>query len=209
MRFHIVLIALSMLIWAVAAANAGHLSAKEAVPVATDDALDTTSTTSSSADAPAALDATVPDTASSPAQETIAPEIVNGGPVLPAPLGPKTPAEDTADSVLSCMSSCPAGNAACQNDCIGKGYNINLGAPVPAASGSAPAPIATASTTASTSAVATGTDITTIRGTVTPVATAPGHISNAAGPVGVPSLINLQMASTVVAVGLATLLVGL
>jgi hypothetical protein len=53
--------------------------------------------------------------------------------------GPRTPAEEKADSVLSCMEGC-GGVVSCQNSCISTGYNIPSG-PVPSATASIPPPL--------------------------------------------------------------------
>ncbi|KAF9359293.1 hypothetical protein BGX26_012673 [Mortierella sp. AD094] len=167
MRFYIVLITLSLFVWIASAGvpGAGHLKSK----VVTDDPT-----------APAA-----PDTETAP--EVIPPEIANGGTPLPPPAGPRTPAEETADSVLNCMDSC-AGVVACQNDCVSKGYNVNLNAPVPAATGSVPPPIGT---TATANATATAT--------TAPAASTTAHVASGAAT---PSL---QMVGVAVAVGIASL----
>ncbi|KAG0028365.1 hypothetical protein BGZ82_008458 [Podila clonocystis] len=45
------------------------------------------------------------------------------GPVPLVPTGPVTPAEEKADSVLSCINGC-SGVLTCQNQCIYTGYNV-------------------------------------------------------------------------------------
>jgi hypothetical protein len=49
--------------------------------------------------------------------------------------GPPTPEDEKADAALSCMDGC-SGNVACQNACIGKIYNVNLGTPATSSTGS-------------------------------------------------------------------------
>ncbi|KAF9109237.1 hypothetical protein BGX27_007843 [Mortierella sp. AM989] len=175
MRFYIVLIALSLYVWVASAGISGveHQNSK----VVTDEA-------------PIGV---APDTATAPQENS--PDIAAGGAILPAPAGPRTAAEETADSVLSCMDSC-AGAAACQNDCVAKGYNVNLGAPVPVASASVPAPISTTAATAATAG------ITSTSGAI-PTKTTTAHAASGASSQG------LQMIGAAVAVGIAGLFAAL
>ncbi|KAG0329550.1 hypothetical protein BGZ99_001552 [Dissophora globulifera] len=151
MRFHIVFIALSMMIWAVAALPAG----------VADDSVDLAGATE-----PAPMEAAVEPSAALPAVEPATPEIAPVEIVpevvatVAAPAGPKTAAEETADSALACMDGC-AGNAACQNNCVATVYKVDLSS----------VPPAVPATVSATAAAATPTAVVTVPATVSPTAT--------------------------------------
>ncbi|KAK3831325.1 MAG: hypothetical protein JOS17DRAFT_802881 [Linnemannia elongata] len=164
MRFYIVILAFSMCAWAALAAVSGvgnsrinHIGGHEAKVETINETGAPASTADDSAAAPApAADATTEPSAATAAADPPLPDaIANGGQVLPPPPGPRTAAEEKADSVLSCMEGC-AGVVACQNSCITTSYNIPAG-PVPSVTASIPPPLATVTPSAASPAPAATT----------------------------------------------------
>ncbi|KAG0072853.1 hypothetical protein BGZ89_002440 [Linnemannia elongata] len=155
MRFYLVILAFSMCAWVALAAVSGvgnsrinHIGGHEAKVETVDDtgAAAPATDDSAAAPSPAAADAaTDPSAAAAAADPPLSDAIANGGQVLGPPPGPRTAAEEKADSVLSCMEGC-AGVVACQNSCITTGYNIPAG-PVPSVTASIPPPLATVTPT--------------------------------------------------------------
>ncbi|KAF8983914.1 hypothetical protein BGZ46_009265 [Entomortierella lignicola] len=135
MHFYIILIAFSLFVWV----SAGVSDVEHKSKVVTNGADN-------------ANDATVSTT---PEMGPAFLAIANGGTV---PAGSISLAEEKADAALSCIEGC-AGAVPCQNDCVAKTYNVNLGAPIPSFSASVSTPIRT---TGTTSVVATAT--TTVHG---------------------------------------------
>lgn len=79
--------------------------------------------------------------------------------------GPRTAAEEKADSVLTCMEGCGT-QVACQNSCISTGYNIPSG-PIPSATASIPPPLGatvTSTVAASTAPAGATTAVNTPKG---------------------------------------------
>ncbi|KAF8943736.1 hypothetical protein BGZ47_005120 [Haplosporangium gracile] len=161
MRFYVVLLALSMCAWVALAAVSGvgnsrinHIGGQEAKVETVDDAGAAPAATDDIAAAPApeAADATTePSVAIAAADPPLSDAVINGGQALSPPPGPKTAAEEKADSILSCMEGC-AGAVACQNSCITTGYNVPTG-PIPSVTAFIPPPIAaTGTATAAASA---------------------------------------------------------
>ncbi|KAF9150132.1 hypothetical protein BG015_008067 [Linnemannia schmuckeri] len=168
MRFYIVLLTFSMCAWAALAAVSGvgnsrinHIGGHEpkvesiddagAAPAATDDFAGAPASAATDdfagAPTPAAADAaTDPSVATAAADPPLSDAVINGGQALGPPPGPKTAAEEKADSVLSCMEGC-AGAIVCQNSCITTGYNVPVG-PIPSVTASIPPPIAATVTAA-------------------------------------------------------------
>ncbi|KAG0078304.1 hypothetical protein BGZ90_005500 [Linnemannia elongata] len=149
MRFYLVILAFSMCAWVAMAAVSGvgnsrinHIGGHEAKVETVDDTGAAPATDDSAAAADAATD---PSAAVAAAEAPLPEAIVNGGQVLGPPPGPRTAAEEKADSVLSCMEGC-AGVVACQNSCITTSYNIPAG-PVPSVTASIPPPLATVTPT--------------------------------------------------------------
>ncbi|KAF9127795.1 hypothetical protein BGW39_005614 [Mortierella sp. 14UC] len=149
--------------------------------------------------APAADDAApAADPNSAPAAEAAAlPDaVINGGPVLAAPAGPRTPAEEKADEVLACMATCSGtATVTCQNNCVATGYNVPLNGPIPSSTASIPPPI--------------GATVTTT--TVAPTATAPAGAAEpkpqGSGAAG--TLSSYRMAGAVVVVAVVSFFAGL
>ncbi|KAF9546695.1 hypothetical protein EC957_009455 [Mortierella hygrophila] len=165
MRFYIVILAFSMCAWVALAAVSGvgnsrinHDGGREA-KIETVDETGASVPTTDGSEAPAAADAAAEPSADT-AEPALPDAIVNGGQVLGPPPGPKTAAEEKADSVLACMDGCQ-GQVACQNSCITTGYNVPVG-PVPSVTASIPPPLATvtpanAASTAPVAATTAGT----------------------------------------------------
>ncbi|KAF9139803.1 hypothetical protein BGX30_007444 [Mortierella sp. GBA39] len=159
MRFYIVILAFSMCAWVALAAVSGVGNSRITHAVGHEAKVETVDETGAPVSTTGSEDAAAPDAATEPSAATAEPSlpdaIVNGGQVLGPPPGPKTPAEEKADSVLSCMEGC-AGVVVCQNSCITTGYNVPAG-PVPSVTASIPPPLATVTPTnaASTAPVAT------------------------------------------------------
>ncbi|KAF9934125.1 hypothetical protein FBU30_003406 [Linnemannia zychae] len=201
MRFYIVLLALSMCAWVVLAGVSGdgnvHISQVGTHAAKVEAVDDTTAPTNDAA----ATDVATPDAAAdtAAANEPTDPAIVNGGTPLPAPVGPKTPAEDKADSVLSCMDGC-SGNAKCQQDCVSTGYNVPMSAPIPSVSASIPPPIGVTVTSVAATATAPASAATTT------AATAPKpQGANAASNIGV----SYRMIGAAAVVAVASVFAGL
>ncbi|KAF9904106.1 hypothetical protein EC991_003081 [Linnemannia zychae] len=189
MRFYIVLLALSMCAWVAMAGVSGVGNARvnhiggQAAQVQTVDETGAAPATDDAA--PAA------DTAADPA---LPDAVINGGTPLAAPAGPRTAAEEKADTVLSCMESC-GGAVACQNGCISTGYNVPLNGPIPSVTASVPPPIGatvTATTAASSATASVGSAPNKPQG------------SGAAG-----ALSSYRMAGAMVVVAIASFFVGL
>ncbi|KAF9094956.1 hypothetical protein BGX23_001320 [Mortierella sp. AD031] len=166
----------------------GHSAKVEAVGAdtgANDAALatDTTDTTAEADPAAAAADPPLPQ------------DVAEGGAILPPPSGPRTPAEEKADSVLACMEGC-AGAAACENQCITTGYNVPTG-PVPTATVVPPPPV-NATPTATVAAPPTTT-----------VATATTTPKGSSGASSLSAMTSYRMVGAVVVVAVASLFVGL
>ncbi|KAG0014768.1 hypothetical protein BGZ81_000264 [Podila clonocystis] len=81
------------------------------------------------------------------------------GTVPLVPTGPVTPAEEKADSVLSCINGCN-GVLTCQNQCIYTGYNVPSTPPAGIPPPVVPTPLPSGATSASsaTGATPTGTN---------------------------------------------------
>ncbi|KAG0210852.1 hypothetical protein BGX28_008819 [Mortierella sp. GBA30] len=124
-------------------------------------------------------------------EQPVTPEIANGGQVLPAPAGPPTEAEKKADSALACMDKC-SGLVTCENQCIATTYNVALGSPPPVVSATVPAPIGA---TATNPANGSGSGSSSAKGSIGARNTEHAGI--------------YQMASTVVAVAIASFFTGL
>ncbi|KAF9437979.1 hypothetical protein BGZ76_010349 [Entomortierella beljakovae] len=185
MRFSFILIALSMLVWAVAASAPATVHGGQKSKAVTGEGTDAT--------APDAVPAVVAPDATPDATPELSPDIVNGGQQLAAPAGERTAAEEKADSVLNCVTACTT--VECQNGCISTGYGVDLTGPVPSGNSTTP----TASAT-STSAVATATI--TVTGTTTAATTAaPAPTVAHAGA----SALSIQLAGSAVAIVLASL----
>ncbi|KAF9386743.1 hypothetical protein CPB97_003384 [Podila verticillata] len=114
--------------------------------------------------APDAVPAAAPDAAPDAAPEvTVADPIASvdpaGAAAVPAlvPTGPVTPAEEKADSVLSCINGCGAGGVTCMNQCIYTGYNVPSAPPANTPPPVVPTPLPSSATPVSPSATPTGT----------------------------------------------------
>ncbi|KAG9071071.1 hypothetical protein KI688_008614 [Linnemannia hyalina] len=162
MRLYIVILAFSMCAWVALAAVSGvgnsrinHDGGHEA-KIETVDETGAPGTMTDVSEAAAAPDAATEPSAAT-AESSLPDAIANGGQPLGPPPGPKTPAEEKADSVLSCMEVCGADAVVCLNNCITTGYNVPAG-PVPSVTASIPPPLSTVTpTTAPVAATTAGT----------------------------------------------------
>ncbi|KAK3846150.1 MAG: hypothetical protein J3R72DRAFT_254219 [Linnemannia gamsii] len=194
MRFYIVLLALSMCAWVAMAGVSGVGNARvnhvggQAAQVQTVD--ETGAAPAVTDDAPAAAGA---DAATAPADAALSDAVINGGTPLAAPAGPRTAAEEKADAVLACMTSCTG--TACQNACINTGYNVPSG-PVPAITASIPPPIG--ATVTATAAAPTATASAT-----------PSKPQGSGAGASLSSCAGYRMAGAVVVVAAASFFVGL
>ncbi|KAG0352670.1 hypothetical protein BGZ54_002628 [Gamsiella multidivaricata] len=126
----------------------------------------------------------------------------------PGSAGSKAPAEKTADAVLSCLDGC-AGNVGCQNECVGKNYNVNLAAVPPSSSMVSvlgPTAVTTATVGISAGGVPAATATAAATGSVVPT----GSTATGRGSGAVLATAGIQVAGAMVAaVGVAGLFIGL